>query len=222
MKHIAWDFDGTIIDSFLAYKKVMLTYCHDNDLSIPNDAEMRLSFGDTDWKGFSVWDMPFDLQDKHRYLAYDQFYLTQKNNPDALPAIPEVIAVINNLGRKGYIQSIVTSRPRQMLMDMAEHLGIKDKFQLFNTGDCAEELHLKDKPAPDKLLYVMSKLLAKPDETMMIGDTIMDIGMAKNAGVRSIAVTWGMGSEKDLKEAGADTVLSTPSLLEKTIHALQL
>jgi phosphoglycolate phosphatase len=43
----------------------------------------------------------------------------------------------------------------------------------------------------------------------MIGDTKYDINGAKAAGVRSIGVLYGYGTEAELREAGADHICPT-------------
>jgi phosphoglycolate phosphatase-like HAD superfamily hydrolase len=49
----------------------------------------------------------------------------------------------------------------------------------------------------------------------MIGDTIVDIRSGKAAGAQTVAVLCGFGSQRELRRAGADLILSsTPDLLE--------
>jgi phosphoglycolate phosphatase len=219
MKHLAWDFDGTIINIFDVWKMALTTICQDKHLVIPDDREMKGSFGNSQWNGFSVWNLPLREQENYRLLGYEQFYLIQKNNPNALPPVVEVIHTIMRMTEHGYLQSIITSRPRKMLLEMLDHLKVKDNFHIYNAMECALENHLKDKPAPDKLLFVMNHLSANHENSLVIGDTIMDIGMATNANTKSIGVTWGMGSEIELNKSGASLVLSDPATLENAIHS---
>src|SRR4051812_44128879 len=109
MKHIAWDFDGTIIDSFRVWTEAMAAHCHENGFALPNERELRSAFGNTQWLGFSVWNMPLEEQDRHRFLAYDRFYVIQKSRPDALRPIPGIIRMLRSLEKQGYVQSVVTS-----------------------------------------------------------------------------------------------------------------
>ena len=52
-------------------------------------------------------------------------------------------------------------------------------------------------------------------DTVVIGDAIYDMQMAKAAGARAIGVSWGYASVPELVEAGADYILRTPAdLLE--------
>ena len=47
-------------------------------------------------------------------------------------------------------------------------------------------------------------------ETVMIGDTVYDIEMARRAGSASIGVAWGYHEPEELLEAGADIVVDGP------------
>jgi phosphoglycolate phosphatase len=104
-----------------------------------------------------------------------------------------------------------------MLLHMLDHLRIRDVFRLLNTGECAVERGQREKPAPDKLLFVMAELGVGPADTVMIGDTYMDVGMGKSAGCRTFAVTWGMGSEESLVSAGADAIVQSSGDLERLL-----
>ena len=46
----------------------------------------------------------------------------------------------------------------------------------------------------------------EPGETLVIGDSIYDMQMAKSAGARAIGVSWGYNSVADLNAAGADAI----------------
>jgi phosphoglycolate phosphatase len=59
------------------------------------------------------------------------------------------------------------------------------------------------KPHPGMLHAAMEACGVGPDETVMIGDAVFDIQMANAAGVRSIAVGWGMQPLAALVAAGA-------------------
>ena len=53
----------------------------------------------------------------------------------------------------------------------------------------------------------MERAGASPGETVMIGDTVHDMHMAKAAGVHAVAVAWGYHTVFDLEDAGADVVV---------------
>jgi phosphoglycolate phosphatase len=63
------------------------------------------------------------------------------------------------------------------------------------------------------LQEIMEELMVSPDEVVMVGDTTHDIFMAQNAGVHSIAVTYGAHSRQELDAA-------RPSFLVESVDDL--
>jgi phosphoglycolate phosphatase len=55
------------------------------------------------------------------------------------------------------------------------------------------------KPAPDIALLALRKLGLGPADALVVGDTTHDVEMARNAAIRSIAVTYGAQSEEQLR-----------------------
>ena len=60
---------------------------------------------------------------------------------------------------------------------------------------------LAPKPAPDVLVNALEAIGARPEEAVYVGDTAGDVLAGRAAGLETVAVTWGFGSEDDL--AGA-------------------
>ena len=58
------------------------------------------------------------------------------------------------------------------------------------------------KPNPHMLLSAMSDLGAETHLTVMVGDTVFDVEMAKSAGVAAIGVGWGYHERDELRAAG--------------------
>lgn len=67
------------------------------------------------------------------------------------------------------------------------------------------------KPHPEQLTLVLSKLDAKADRSMMIGDHPLDIETGHNAGTLTAGVLTGHFREDDFMTSGADLVLSQAS-----------
>ncbi len=66
------------------------------------------------------------------------------------------------------------------------------------------------KPEPDAVLEIIEHFGVLKDECLYVGDTATDIKTAKNAGLYSIGVLWGFRDEAELREAGADVIISNP------------
>jgi phosphoglycolate phosphatase-like HAD superfamily hydrolase len=70
------------------------------------------------------------------------------------------------------------------------------------------------------LLSVLGRLgVAASDEVVMVGDGLPDIDSARAAGVRVIAVTWGMCSRENLAAARPDAIAETAIELGGLLHA---
>ena len=63
-----------------------------------------------------------------------------------------------------------------------------------------EKEGIKRKPAPDSILIMMDTLKCKPEETIYVGDSEVDVEAAANAGIRCASVTWGFRDKEDLEK----------------------
>ena len=59
----------------------------------------------------------------------------------------------------------------------------------------------------------MRKLGAAPEESVLVGDGETDLRSARNAGLRSVAVTWGFRSREALLAEGPDGMAESPEEL---------
>ena len=57
----------------------------------------------------------------------------------------------------------------------------------------------------------------KKKSTIIVGDTINDIGLGVNAGINSIGVAWGYNSIEMLRNEGADFIIKDSKELFDTI-----
>lgn len=71
------------------------------------------------------------------------------------------------------------------------------------------------KPDPEGIFLIMNTVGAKASETIMIGDTYVDILAGKRAGVKTVAVTWGIHIEKRLLDLEPDRILDDPQMLKE-------
>lgn len=65
----------------------------------------------------------------------------------------------------------------------------------------------------EKIILSMNKLKVEKGETYYIGDTTGDIKEAKEAKVKTVAVTWGWHSREKLKSVSPDYIIDTPGEL---------
>ncbi len=130
-------------------------------------------------------------------------------------AYPGAVDELVRLHAAGVGLAICTNKPEDITRRVLEQLDLTRWF-----GAVIGESHrLPRKPAPDMLLAALAGLGARPDEAVMIGDSAADIGTAKAAGVRSIAVTFGYTTIPP-RELGADHVIEHFRELQGALESL--
>jgi len=106
-----------------------------------------------------------------------------------------MVDLIKGLKAKGYKVAVTTSRMGASTMAGLRKFGLEDIFDAIVTSDDTT----KHKPDPEPVLITLEKLGAKPEEALMIGDSMFDIKCAHNAGVKAVLVGWAEAvSEEDM------------------------
>jgi phosphoglycolate phosphatase len=113
------------------------------------------------------------------------------------------------------ILAVATGKGYTGAVTLLEHHGIVGRFNSIETPT-----HNRGKPDPEMIEVAMRKAGVDAGHTVMVGDTVYDMHMAKAAGVRAIGVAWGYHEIEDLRDAGADVVLRTFSELDARIDDL--
>lgn len=103
---------------------------------------------------------------------------------------------------KGRKQAVVTNKPDPFSSEILAALGVADHFMAILTGDQG----LPFKPDPAAIHHLMEEAGALEAETLFIGDSIIDITAARNAGIEIAVLTHGFTPEKVLRDAKPDHI----------------
>ena len=148
--------------------------------------------------------------DDEKALEYVDIYRSYQKDIflDSIKLFPGVTEMMEALQEKGCTMALVTSRLKSSTMQAVEKFGLDRFFKVIITADDCT----RHKPDPEPVNMALKKLGASADGTVMLGDTFMDIGCAKNAGIRSILVGWSLAlPEAKLKSGPApDRILKDP------------
>ncbi len=206
-KLLAFDFDGTIIDSFQGFLDSTIEYSELNNLPIPCLNTIKIGYGEPHKYDFG-WGVDKDAQYEHLIGAFNFHEEIEVNRPDRTPILfAKARETLTRLKDDGHTLAIVTARPRESLMKILDTHKLTELFSGFRTFNDREERGEGIKPEPDQLLSVIKELGFKKEHTLMVGDTTMDIEMANRAGVRSIGVTWGSHTHEHLLGVGAHNII---------------
>ena len=117
--------------------------------------------------------------------------------------------VLRHFGEKEKV--LITNKTRDFTLTICSGLGIVGFFKEIIAGDSNEFM----KPDPRLLLPLLEKFRAGPEETLVIGDGVNDILLARNAGVRSCAFLNGLGNRENLLRLGPDFTIEKMIDLEE-------
>jgi phosphoglycolate phosphatase len=117
-----------------------------------------------------------------RFLA---FY--KQEMPGASKPYPGVVDALDRLTEAGMAIAVCTNKLEELAVPLMETLGLADRFSVMTCGDTFPVR----KPDARHILGTIERAGGDPSNSVMIGDSINDILAARNAGVPSIAVTFG-------------------------------
>lgn len=126
--------------------------------------------------------------------------------------VPETLA---RLHAAGHVMAICTNKLYEPTVKILEGLGFARYFRAVAGGDSFPVR----KPDPGHLLGVLERLGAAREDAIMIGDSPNDIGCAIDAGVRSIALSYGY-SNVPAAELGADRLVDRFADLPEAIASM--
>lgn len=92
------------------------------------------------------------------------------------------------LHQAGIRQATVTGKRAGDCESILRMLGVGECFDLFLGGDSVPAA----KPAPDLVLHACRELHISPAETLVVGDTRVDMEMGRRAGAATCLVLWGV------------------------------
>jgi phosphoglycolate phosphatase len=202
---LIFDLDGTLVDSALDLAlsiNAMLKSMGRDPLEhmrifgyIGNGAPMLVR------KSLSEGASEMDVSDGLAYfLGYYRAHVL--DNTVAYPGVREGLAMMD-----GWAMAVLTNKPVRFSEAILQGLGLAKYFRYVYGGDSFE----KKKPDPMGVEILLRDLGATPEEAMMVGDSDVDVRTARNAGIWSCRVTYGLGTA-GLKEHPPD--ITVDSLVE--------
>jgi phosphoglycolate phosphatase len=191
-KLLVFDWDGTLMDSEARIVSCLAMTLQDLEVALPPRAALLDVIGlglpevarvlvpggnGEQWRRFI---------DRYRY-----HFLSDHYAPSVLFA--GALETLRALDGQGYLLGVATGKARRGLDRVLDETDCRG---LFAVTRCADET--ASKPDPRMLLEVMDVAGVMPHETLMIGDTVYDMQMARNAGVAAVAVSYGVHERERL------------------------
>ena len=143
-----------------------------------------------------------------KYLAYEHFgpVMSALPQPTEINPLGDVHTAIARLKSSGVQVAIATSDDRAPTEAALRELNLTQTVDLIL---CADDPDTPSKPDPQVLHYITQQLVVGIERTVMVGDTVSDLEMARQAGVAlTVGITGGADKTVEL-ESYADVLLSS-------------
>jgi len=130
--------------------------------------------------------------------------------------LPQVRETVEELERRGYQMAIATNKPSYFARDILRTLEIDHLFaEVLGPNDVQ-----RPKPDPEMLEIIMMRLGLGSEEVVYVGDMLIDIEVARNAGVSVYALPTGSATRETLLTGRPDRLLHKFSDLLTYLPAL--
>lgn len=111
--------------------------------------------------------------------------------------MPGIAALLDALDAAGVPAGIASTAPARWVLEAAERIGVRRRFQTIVTGDDV----VRRKPAPDVYVEALRRLKADAAASIAIEDSGPGIASAKSAGLTVVAVPHWLTERHDLSAA---------------------
>ncbi len=205
-----FDCDGTLIDGQASICSAMEAAFAEFDLPLPPRNEVRRAVGLSlpqavrRLLGNNEHELHRDIAEAYKR----HFRAARASGVLEQPLIEGIAPLLDLLRGQGWLLGVATGMSDRGLIHCLASHGLSDYFVTIQTAD-----RHPSKPHPAMLEAALFEAAAAPGEAVMIGDTVFDIEMAANTGVRGIGVDWGYHDAAELTAAGASYVAMTPAQL---------
>jgi phosphoglycolate phosphatase len=139
--------------------------------------------------------------------AYQGFYETtwdKKTKPYA--GMTECLA---ELRRRGFKMGVLSNKPHAFTLKCCTHFFPAGTFDVV----FGQRPQVPRKPDPAGAFEILREFRLPPEKCFYVGDSGIDMALAKNAAMPAVGVLWGFRGEAELRENGAQYLIDRPEEL---------
>lgn len=187
-KLLIFDWDGTLADSIGRIVEAMHVASQRSGFALCDDLAV---------KGIIGLGLPEAIRTLYPEISDTELVAFRQHYADhyiALEAEPSPLfeGVVESLAAfrdEGYHLAVATGKARRGLDRVLKSHGWQDYFDITRAAD-----ETASKPHPLMLEQILAHCAVRPEQALMIGDSSFDLQMARNAGMPSVAVSYGAQS----------------------------
>ncbi len=210
IRTVIFDFDGTLADTGRGIRRCVSVALNAYGLSETDDERLRAFIGPPLFDSFMKYchneetARAMVAEYRKHYRAGGMFEC------DLYDGVGQMLA---DLYGSGIQMAIASSKPGEFVKRILSHIEI-DKYFSFVSAPIIGE---REPTKCELITAVIEALGADKASTVMVGDRMFDVDGAKQAGIKSVGVLYGFGSEEEIISHGADVICRTPQEITELI-----
>lgn len=208
IKHICFDLDGTLVDSHKTiYNSTIKSL---NDLNIPNSIDEEIFQNKIGMHFVDIFEeMNVPVYDFEEFInVYKSNYFSFIDDSELYTDTYEVLKYFSQIGLK---ISLLTTKAQDQAEKIIHHFNLSEFFN-FIMGRREGMAH---KPSPEPLIMICNELKVKLEESLIVGDTELDILCGQNANTKTCAITHGYRTEESISHHKPDFIVKDLNELKK-------
>lgn len=216
MHNILFDLDGTLTDSSLGITRCVQYALDRLGRPVPEAEDLLFCIGPPLIDSFTALlpGEPRTLAREAVALYRERFDRVGKFENQVYAEIPEAL---ETLFEQGFSLILATSKPEIFARQILEHFGLSPFF----SGIYGSRLDGSLCDKGELIGHILQTENLRKTMTIMVGDRMHDMIGARSCKIAGIGVTYGFGSETELREAGADYLVDTPLHLPDLLMRLR-
>lgn len=211
IKHICFDLDGTLIDSYNTIYKSTLKAMEFLQINEPlHGEEFQKRIGHHFLQIFSELKIPVpDIE--HFINIYKSFYFDFIDESVLYPGVLDTLEILSS---NDILISLLTTKVQDQAEKILDYFNLRKYFSFI----MGRRNGMKIKPSPEPLLFICTELNTPAVNTLITGDSELDIKCGKNAGAITCASAYGYRSIEVLSAEKPDYIISGIEELIKIVN----
>lgn len=209
--HYCFDLDGTLVDSNKTIYEATAYSLGKLGIDFNIDEELfALKIGQHFNDIFNAFNI--DVPDFEEFMTiYKENYFKQMEYSSLYNGVEETLY---ELKKRGVKISLLTTKVQDQAEKIIEYFNLGEYFDLI----MGRRDGIAHKPSPEPLLAICKELNVGLNNTLMVGDTELDIQCGKNAGTFTCGVLYGYRTKELIKIEKPDFIVESMNQILSLNH----